>query len=169
MVDTYIYATAAFHGEEDADELRARWKKTFCLCVTCKEAFEQLASFLGSDLAKLLEQQNQAQAKPVREAKQYLQAHYNDPVRLEDISNMVGFNATYFSTLFKKETGENFSDYLIGLRVKRAKTLLMDTEEAVSDISEQVGYTDLKYFTRIFKRVTGLTPSEYRKLYHRIK
>lgn len=99
----------------------------------------------------------------------YLQEHYNETVRLEDVAARVGFNSAYFSTLFKKETGKTLSEYLIELRISRARNLLTDTDEPVSDISEQAGYTDLKYFSKIFKRKTGLTPSEYRKLYQKVQ
>jgi two-component system response regulator YesN len=76
--------------------------------------------------------------------------------------------ASYFSTLFKKETGKTFSEYLIELRISRARSMLTDSDEAVSAIAGQVGYADLKYFSKIFKRLTGLTPSEYRKLYQKV-
>ena len=85
--------------------------------------------------------------------------------RLEDVSTAVGFNATYFSTLFKKETGQNFMDYLTELRISKAKELLCGEELSVQDVAEQVGYRDLKYFSRLFKKLTGVSPSDYKKLY----
>lgn len=77
----------------------------------------------------------------------------------------MGFNATYFSTLFKKETGQNFMDYLTELRISKAKELLCGEELSVQDVAEQVGYRDLKYFSRLFKKLTGVSPSDYKKLY----
>jgi len=168
ILTTYLFGTTALHDEKDTEDLKEKWRKTFLLCVTSKEVFEQLSLILEENLKMLLEQNNRAQAKPVMEAKAYLQEHYRESIRLEDISNMEGFNSTYFSTLFKKETGQNFSDYLIELRVNRAKILLTDSNLSVSDIAEEVGYQDLKYFSRIFKRLTGLNPTEYRRLYHKI-
>ena len=93
------------------------------------------------------------------------QQHYQEALRLEDVSSAVGFNATYFSTLFKKETGQNFMDYLTELRIGRAKELLCGEEMSVQDVAEQVGYRDLKYFSRLFKKLTGVSPSDYKKLY----
>lgn len=77
----------------------------------------------------------------------------------------MGFNATYFSSLFKKETGRNFTDYLTELRMNKAKELLREKDIMVSDVAEMVGYNDLKYFSRLFKKITGISPSDYKKLY----
>ena len=67
--------------------------------------------------------------------------------------------------MFKKATGQNFMDYVIEIRIMNARNLLVQTDQDVADIAATVGYTDLKYFSRIFKKLTNLTPSEYRKLY----
>lgn len=99
------------------------------------------------------------------EAKRYMQQHYQEALRLEDVSSAVGFNATYFSALFKKETGQNFMDYLTELRINKSKELLCCDALSVQDVAEQVGYRDLKYFSRLFKKTTGVSPSDYKKLY----
>ena len=95
----------------------------------------------------------------------YIQQHYQEALRLEDVSSAAGFNATYFSTLFKKETGQNFMDYLTDLRIGKAKELLSGDGLSVQDVAEMVGYRDLKYFSKLFKKVTGVSPSDYKKLY----
>ena len=81
------------------------------------------------------------------------------------MSDHIGFNPTYFSVFFKKETGKNFSEYLTELRIKNAKLYLISTNMDIADIAEEVGYNDLKYFSKLFKKLTGINPSEYRKLY----
>ena len=68
--------------------------------------------------------------------------------------------------MFKKETGMNFSDYLKKIRIDNAKNMLLNTEQTVEDISYAVGYSDIKYFSRLFKKLTGVTPTEFRKLYN---
>ena len=82
------------------------------------------------------------------------------------VSKEIGFNATYFSGMFKKETDMNFSEYLKKIRIDNAKNLLLNTENSVEDISYAVGYSDIKYFSRLFKKLTGVTPTEFRKLYN---
>lgn len=153
---------------KEEKEVSKMYHEIFNLCQTSSQVFDQLSYLLNNDLSGIRHEKNQSLMKPIRMVMEYLQQHYNEPVRLEDMSEMVGFNSTYFSSLFKKETGENFSDYLIALRVRRAKELLTDTEMKIADIADEVGYLDLKYFTKIFKRSAGVNPSDYRKLYHRI-
>jgi two-component system response regulator YesN len=84
---------------------------------------------------------------------------------LEEVSNEVGFNPTYFSSLFKKETGYTFLEYLSEIRMNRAKELLKETNFSIAVICEEVGYSDLKHFTKMFIKHTNLKPNEYRKLY----
>ena len=78
---------------------------------------------------------------------------------------MSGYNAAYFSTMFKKETGITISEYIVQTRMEKAKELLRFTNMSVASICEQVGYADVKSFTRNFKKSTGMKPSEYRKIY----
>jgi two-component system response regulator YesN len=78
----------------------------------------------------------------------------------------VGFNPTYFSVVFKKETGMNFLEYLTDVRIREAKRLLSDPRKTIADVALEVGYNDVKHFSRVFTRSTGLHPSKYRKLYY---
>ena len=129
----------------------------------------QILHLLRDDILKqagqLLEEQSRREARPILEAKRYMQQHYQEALRLEDVSSAVGFNATYFSALFKKETGQNFMDYLTELRINKSKELLCRDALSVQDVAERVGYRDLKYFSRLFKKNTGVSPSDYKKLY----
>ena len=83
----------------------------------------------------------------------------------EIVSDYIGFNATYFSSLFKKETGITFSEYLTSVRMEKAKELLKETNMSVASICEEVGYNDYKNFTKGFNKYTNLKPNEYRKIY----
>ena len=69
----------------------------------------------------------------------------------------------YFSKLFKEETGSNFVEYLTGLRMGRAKEMLKDDSLSMKEICAEIGYSDPNYFSRIFKKNVGLTPTEYRE------
>ena len=77
----------------------------------------------------------------------------------------MGFSPSYFSALFKRETGENFVRYLTRVRIDRAKELLQQTNLSVSEVCSRVGYNDLKHFTQTFKKETSLSPAQYRRLY----
>ena len=103
--------------------------------------------------------------RPIRIAKQYVQEHYSQSITLEDVCAATGFSVSYFSALFKKESGEGFSKYLTGVRMEHAKELLQESNLPVSEVCAQVGYSDLKHFTQTFKKYTNLSPAQYRKLY----
>lgn len=131
--------------------------------------FEEIFAGLASDMIQMIESYSKnkkmEEAKPIRLAKQFISEKYNEPLSLEIVSDVIGFNPAYFSTLFKKETGKSFMEYIMELRVQNAKNILVSTDMTLSQVSGEVGYSDFKYFTKIFKRITGLTPSEYRRLY----
>ena len=78
---------------------------------------------------------------------------------------MLNLSHTYFSTLFKSETGVTVSQYLTKTRMKEARRLLLASQEPIAQIAAQVGYQDEKYFMRVFKKEIGLTVSEFRRLY----
>lgn len=99
----------------------------------------------------------------VQATKEYLEAHYAEEITLEDVAARVNISPQYFSKLLKKTTGFNFIDWLSMLRVKKAKELLTDTNLTVKEVCFLVGYKDPNYFSRIFKKRIGITPSEFVK------
>jgi two-component system response regulator YesN len=103
--------------------------------------------------------------RPIREAKRYIRENYQKSISLDIVGAQVGFNAAYLSTLFKREAGYTFSEYLTQVRMERAKELLKETDDNVAVVCENVGYNDLKNFTKNFRIYTGLRPNEYRKIY----
>lgn len=134
-------------------------------CGSIHQLFHYLTTTITSSLEKVIEDKKCLDTKPIREAKSYIQENYMNPVTLEELSNYIGFNATYFSSLFKKDTGYTFLEYLSETRMNKAKQLLKETNFSIAVICEQVGYKDIKHFTKTFAKYTGLKPNEYRKLY----
>lgn len=134
-------------------------------CASASALFECLQSTQRAALEAARARRRSRQGQPIRVAKQYIQKHYASPLTLEEVSAASGFSVNYFSTLFKKETGEGFSKYLSRVRVEAAKQLLRETRLPVAEICKRVGYADLKHFTRTFRAEAGITPGEFRKLY----
>lgn len=96
--------------------------------------------------------------------KKYLQHNYMlYGVSLDSISDILHINSSYFSMLFKKAFGVNFVDYLTELRINAARELLSDPFLSAAEIANMVGYESPNYFARVFKKVTGMTPTEYRR------
>lgn len=101
-------------------------------------------------------------ASVVAKAKEYIDASYmNYDISLKTVADKVGLSPAYLSSQFKKEVGENLSDYLTHVRVKKAKELLCRTSKMVYEVAYDVGFHDYKYFSQIFKKCTGLTPRQY--------
>ncbi|MEK3982750.1 response regulator transcription factor [Paenibacillus sp. FSL K6-3166] len=93
----------------------------------------------------------------------YIQEHYADPITLTEVAKQFHFNASYLSSYFTAHNGEGFSEYLNKVRLEKAMELLETTEHSISDISASVGYSDQSYFTKVFKKQTGISPSRYRR------
>jgi len=101
----------------------------------------------------------------VRKAINYIKEYYSDKVSLEEIASGMNITPEYLSRLFTKELGKSFSDYLKEFRIDKAKELLSNKKMKIYEIAEKVGYSDSKYFCKVFKEYTGMAPKEYMKFY----
>lgn len=95
---------------------------------------------------------------------EFVQNHYQEDISLQDVAHVMNYSDAYFCKLFKQCFDKNFTTYLSEFRVEKAKLLLKDVAVNVREISELVGYRDSNYFAKVFKRVAGITPSEYRMM-----
>ncbi|MBB6670029.1 response regulator transcription factor [Cohnella nanjingensis] len=93
----------------------------------------------------------------------YIDQRYAQPIRLEEVAERFYLHPVYLSMVFKENTGETFQDYLKRLRMERAKELLVSNKYRIDRIATMIGYENAKYFYKVFKKETGLTPAEYRK------
>ncbi len=94
-------------------------------------------------------------------ALKYINEHYDKDISLYDVAKYVNMSACYFSRFFKQYTGKKFSDYLIDIRIEKAKKLIIEGKYRVSEICDMVGYRSVSYFGKIFKLMTDCTPREY--------
>jgi two-component system response regulator YesN len=90
------------------------------------------------------------------------QNYYKQYISVNYIAKKLFITPNYLSNLFKIETGENFSDSLGELRINKAKEILLDIQYSISNIAYKIGFNDPKYFSKVFKKVTGETPKNYR-------
>jgi two-component system response regulator YesN len=93
----------------------------------------------------------------------YLDEHYDKDVSLDTLADKLGITRSYLSTYFKEKTGVYFVDYVNSVRINKAKELLMNSDVKIQNAAAQVGYQNINSFNRMFKKFTGLTPSEFRK------
>jgi two-component system response regulator YesN len=135
--------------------------------LICESTLADIASALVSWTQGLFSKRRKEceYVRPVREARRYVEAHCTEQLSLEQVAKHVHLNPSYFSTIFKKETGQNFSDYLIICRINEAKRLLRESNLKIAQICFAVGYNDTKHFTKIFIKSVGTKPSAYRALH----
>jgi two-component system, response regulator YesN len=110
----------------------------------------------------LLRNTNSISKEILVKAKDFMRKNYKRDITLEEVAEQVKVSSFYFSKLFKAETGMNYMDYLTYLRLEKAKEMLMEGVESIKTIGYEVGYNDPNYFSRVFKKVEGVTPSEYK-------
>jgi transcriptional regulator GlxA family with amidase domain len=103
-----------------------------------------------------------------RRCEDWLREHFRDSEALSRVTALSAIPERTLKRRFKAATGSSLIEYLQNLRVEEAKRLLEGTELPIEDISEQSGYADTSFFRRLFKRLTGLTPSKYRRMFQPI-
>jgi two-component system response regulator YesN len=130
---------------------------------TIEQIKEQTQKILVSALAFRDDQANNQHAGMIQQAKEYIDGHYMDPnISLNEVAAQVNHSPSHFSAMFSQETCQTFKDYLTEIRIKKAKELLRTTSLKSSEISYQVGYNDPHYFSYVFRKNTGLTPTDFR-------
>ena len=155
------------------------------LAMQCMTVMRELI-YIGSDtivtemwdclrkfVEKLVEvyQENNGKRKHwmIDQILQYVEENYNTALSTRDIAGRFFMNTSYFSKLFHEQMGCTFSNYLINVRVEKAKMMLTQTNMKLYDIAEAVGYTNVQYFSTIFKEKEGLTPSAFRQMRSAVK
>ena len=127
---------------------------------------DELKSFISNItdvvIAHIDEMQKQKTQNIINHVKELVEQNYSSDASLETIASQVYISPCYLSVIFKKETNITFKNYLINTRIEKAKAFLENSDLKIYEIAEKVGYTDTRYFSELFQRVTGKTPSQYR-------
>jgi AraC-like DNA-binding protein len=137
-----------------------------CLIIILVGGFSALRSWRNKREQK--RQKDIAHKKPVyseatKKVIEHLNTAYDREISVEEMARIAGLSQAWFSTTFKKETGVAASEYLIEIRIIKACELLNQTRKSVSEICYAVGFKDQSHFTKVFKRIMGMTPLDYRK------
>ena len=131
------------------------------------ESAEELNSLLEDVAVRIAEKVNNFNNKSIklilRKAIDYIQEHYSEQVTLNEVAENIYVSTFYISRMFKKELGKSFVDYLNDVRIEKSKELLKDIKYKTYEVAEIVGISDPHYFSKLFKKYSGMTPSEYRE------
>ena len=133
--------------------------------TTLEQAIDILKEAFSSWITTNLQHQSSDDGSAlIGKAKSYIDNHYHNDIGIDEVSEFVGLSASHFCTIFKQVSGSTFLEYVTHCRIEKAKYILSNTEVKVYQLAPLVGYQDSKYFTQVFKKLTGMTPSEYRLL-----
>lgn len=149
--DRFDYAIEAMHIKA-FDYLLKPWKEER-LCELINTAIENVRGMQKTD--GIVHSQKDI-------IKDYIDRNYKKDISAKDVAGILGYSDVYFSKVFKQLFDDNFINYLTKIRIDRAKVLLKDVSFNIKEVGKSVGYADSNYFTKVFKRSVGMSPSEYR-------
>lgn len=158
------YCGQHLYGHEYEQSLK-KWNLRVDNIKRERQLIVETENLIKEILEYIEEEKKQKDIKPIRMVKEYIEKNYMQEISLNQLAEMVDMNASYLSSVFKKETGMAYSEYLIQCRIKQASRLLVETDLSIREIAYQSGYQDARYFSKQFSKQVGLKPSEYRKLY----
>jgi AraC-like DNA-binding protein/ligand-binding sensor protein len=154
-------------GVADAGRLRENYFDTRVLSSRQHEAVVKLLAIFAQHLSlvsnQIVLQEQHAEPPVITRAKQFIAEHQGEELSLEQVAKSVNTSKFYFCKIFKKATGINFTDYLSRARIERAKNLLLNPNLRVSEIAYETGFQSLTHFNRIFKKILGQSPTQYRQ------
>ncbi len=144
------------------DQRKDLWKG-----ILKQKTLSQTKEWMCTQLCDMVKQiaiiHSQRSRSIIERIKKTVQERYRDNITIQTLAQEFFITPNYLSMLFKKETGEGFKEYLTRIRVEKAKKLMQNSSLKLYEIAEAVGYTDPDYFTKVFKKYTGVTPTEYKE------
>ena len=161
---TTLLSRIAIEGGARADSIYAL-NSQFLVFISRQSSFDDISmllqevveSFIGTMFSKI----DKGNAH-IRRALQYISTHYAQPLTVASVAGEIGLSPNYFATLFRQKVGETFHAYLLRVRVEEGKQLLLSTRDPLTDIAVALGFADQSYFCRVFKKLVGMTPGQYR-------
>jgi len=149
-----------------ARELREAYFHTRVLSPKEHDAVVRMLSVFAQHLAvvsnQLVVRQEHPEPPMVTRAKEYIEEHQSEDLSLTEVARAVNASTFYFCKVFKKATGINFTDYVSRVRIEKAKNLALNPNLRISEIAFEVGFQSLTHFNRVFKKITGMSPTAYR-------
>jgi two-component system response regulator YesN len=167
---TNIVRNVSFASQEYKDILESYAYEYTDFFLVLKEAntLTELTEYVATAFYSILTKMNQVRAerskKIIEIAKEFIKKHYNEGINQKTVAEHVYLSPNYFSELFKNATGKTFTKYLIEARIDAAKKLLAKPEVKVYEVGQIVGYDEPVSFSRVFKKIVGVSPAGYRKI-----
>jgi len=151
----------------DLNQMEESYFQTRVLKPKQYDAMIRLLNIFAKHLAmvanQLVVQEQNAEPPMITRAKEYIKANQGEDISLGDVAKAVNTSTFYFCKMFKKATGLNFTDYLSRIRIEKAKNLLLNPNLRISEIAYEVGFQSLTHFNRVFRKLVGQSPTDYRR------
>lgn len=148
---------------KELDQAKYTYFKSIDEAKTAKEAVDLLAQFISEAKECIKSSSIQYDNLNMKRLLDYIKDHYAEPLTLTDIAKHFHFNPSYLSSYFSSHNDEGFIEYLNRIRIEEASKRLVEGKATISEISGIVGYSDHSYFCKVFKKFTGLSPSQFRR------
>ena len=155
-----LTAYAKFQYAKEAIEYQV---KQYIVKTNMLTDLPPILSSLHKELVEKRGEQNHKEDDIISKVEDYIEKNYHTKLALEEVAEAVHVNRCYLSRIFKERTGEKLFEYINKSRINKAKYYLEQTDKKVYEIAEIVGLGDTTYFSRVFKKYTGYSPSEYMK------
>lgn len=169
LMMTLIGLTDELIGGAEVESLEKTWEQFNFYSAPTLGRLERMIDEVCDKAFKILAlTKSDTAAAQVSKAEKYIREHYGDPrLSLNMITEHLAISTSYFSAIFKSRTGATFVEYLTRVRMEKAQQILAFTDRRTYEAAEDVGFSDPHYFSVTFKRVTGMTPKEYREFSRR--
>lgn len=156
MLPLMQYDRTCRRGVVEGAEVHLEPKRMMASSLTLERLTAQAMDFIAAVETTVENRRRETGVRiEIEKAKAYVRDHLSDSINARMVADMLGFNYSYFSVLFKKETGMNFSDYLILERMRAAMQMLVETRLSVEDVANQLGYSDVSHFRKLFRNAFG--------------
>jgi AraC-like DNA-binding protein len=160
----------AWGGEIDLKRIEEAYFQTRVVSKRQYESIIRLLAIFAQHLAALSNQlmvrEEKAESPMIARARTYIADHQSEELSLKEVARAVNTSAFYFCKMFKQAIGLTFTDYLARVRVEKVKNLLLNPHKRVSEAAFEAGFQSLSQFNRVFKKIEGLSPSDYREQLH---
>lgn len=164
FLELYYYLSNALNQEFDlghspSQEVVSQIRS----CTNLEEIKNILKNYLTCSIREIEQMRTTKSRKLIDKAKSYIQENYAQDISLESIAGAIGLSACYLSTLFKNMEKTSIKEYIIDVRIEASKQYLLDIDLKIYEAAANVGYTDSRYFSQLFRKKTGYTPGQYRE------
>lgn len=167
IISTTLVSRAAIRGGMDLDDA-LRLSDSYIQKCERLNSFEQITNLqyhMVTQYTQTVEElrYHRNQSELVKNVASYIRHHLSDAIKTEDIATSLFMSRSHLSTRFKNETGMNLTEYIHYIKISEAKHLLIHTDKSLLIISNYLGYSSQSHFTRIFRKIVGISPMEYRE------